>query len=154
MDLCDGVSPIESEDVDRVVDVFEAAVRATHDFVSEADIARFLPLVREAVLGRLATDCVRDRDGRVVGFVGVADGNIAMLFIDPACHGLGIGRRLVRHALDVRGAATVDVYEQNEPAVRFYLSLGFTVVGRSEQNSLGMPYPLLHMQKVGDTPQE
>ncbi|MGY3917267.1 hypothetical protein [Aeromonas australiensis] len=40
-----------------------------------------------------------------------------------------------------RGAVQVDVNEQNEQAVDFYLKMEFTVTGRSP----GKLYPLLHM---------
>ncbi|TMD66902.1 MAG: GNAT family N-acetyltransferase [Chloroflexi bacterium] len=45
-----------------------------------------------------------------------------------------------------RGATTVDVNEQNDQALGFYLRMGFVVVGRSELDSNGKPYPLLHMR--------
>ena len=38
------VSFVSPEDFPRVVDVWEASVRATHDCVSEADIQVFKPL--------------------------------------------------------------------------------------------------------------
>ena len=43
------------------------------------------------------------------------------------------------------GATLVDVNEQNEQAVGFYLKMGFTVTGRSPLDAQGKPYPLLHM---------
>ena len=39
----------------------------------------------------------------------------------------------------------VDVNEQNDDAVGFYASLGFSVVGRSPTDGGGRPFPLLHM---------
>jgi len=36
--------------------------------------------------------------------------------------------------------------EQNEQSLAFYLRLGFKVEGRSEVDSTGKPFPLLHMQ--------
>ena len=43
------VSPVHPEDFPRVVDVWEASVRATHHFVTAADIQFFKPLVREGL---------------------------------------------------------------------------------------------------------
>ena len=43
------VSPVEPGDFQRVVDVWEASVRATHPFVAEADIQFFKPLVRDGL---------------------------------------------------------------------------------------------------------
>ncbi len=41
----------------------------------------------------------------------------------------------------------LDVNEQNPHAVAFYTSKGFDVIGRSETDAAGYPYPLLHMRK-------
>ena len=62
---------------------------------------------------------------QVVGFVGVEDGKVEMLFIHPAWTGQGIGSRLLAYVVDSLGARTVDVNEQNEQAVGFYLRMGF-----------------------------
>lgn len=142
----DEIARVEPEDFDPLVELWEASVRATHDFVTEADIARFTPLVRDALPQIPGLACVRGPDGRVCGFVAVADAKVHMLFIDPARRGHGLGRRLLEHAVQVLGASSLDVNEQNEQAVGFYLRLGFEVVGRSAVDDTGKPYPLLHMR--------
>jgi putative acetyltransferase len=38
------------------------------------------------------------------------------------------------------------VNEQNPAACRFYQACGFVVIGRSEVDDAGRPYPLLHMR--------
>ena len=43
-------------------------------------------------------------------------------------------------------AQQLDVNEQNPQALGFYFRQGFEVVGRSEQDGMGQPYPLLHMR--------
>jgi putative acetyltransferase len=82
----------------------------------------------------------------VAGFVGVAYGKIEMLFIDPLWRGQGIGRSLLLYAVNTLKATDLDCNEQNEQALGFYLHLGFEVVGRSETDGMGKPYPLLHMR--------
>lgn len=127
--------------------MWEASVRATHDFVSEADIALFRPLVSEALASEtLAAACVRDAAGAVSGFIGVADGKVEMLFIAPDGRGQGAGRALLTYAIEQWDAHTLDVNEQNPQAVGFYQRMGFEIVGRSERDGMGKPYPLLHMR--------
>lgn len=146
MQLQAGVFPVHPDDFPRVVDVWEASVRATHHFVSEADLQFFRPLVRDGLpqLSQLA--CVRDEIDEVAGFVGVAHSQVEMLFLHPAARGQGAGRRLLTYAISVFGATTLDVNEQNEQAVGFYQHMGFVVAGRSERDSTGKLYPLLHMR--------
>jgi putative acetyltransferase len=143
--LLEGVHHVRPEEGDRLVDVWEASVRATHHFLSDSDIQFFKPLVLNGLLGLSHLFCVRDMTGDLVGFVGVADGKMEALFVHPSWHRAGIGRRLARHAVVELGATKVDVNEQNEQAVAFYLRLGFRVEARSEVDSMGKPFPLLHM---------
>ena len=45
-------------------------------------------------------------------------------------------------------ADELDVNEQNPQALGFYLHEGFEVVGRSQTDGLGQPYPLLHLRLI------
>ena len=142
----EGVLPVTGRDSDRLLEVWEASVRATHHFLSEPDIQFLKPLVLEGVFHLPHLHCVRDSAGNLVGFVGVADGKMEALFVHPLWHGIGLGRRLAEHAMHKLRATEVDVNEQNEQAVGFYRKLGFEVYGRSELDSTGKPFPLLHMR--------
>jgi putative acetyltransferase len=141
-----GVRPVAFEDLPRVVEVWEASVRATHHFVAEKDILFFRMLVQDGLPHIQHLACVRTTSGEVAGFVGVEGEKIEMLFIHPRWRGMGIGERLTRYAIDELFAAEVDVNEQNEQALGFYLHLGFEVVGRSKLDGTGRPYPILHMR--------
>jgi putative acetyltransferase len=143
-----GISAVRPEDYPRVVEVWEASVRATHHFVSESDIEFFRPWVR-AELPNVDLACVRDPNGVVAGFIAIAHGKVEMLFIHPDWRGKGIGRTLIEYVVSERGATALDVNEQNDQALGFYLRMGFEVVGRSELDGLGKPYPLLHMRLAG-----
>jgi putative acetyltransferase len=149
MQLQDGVLTIVPDDFPQVIKVWEASVRATHDFVSEADINIFRPMVW-AELPRIKNLLgIRGVSGQLAGFIGVVDEKIEMLFIDPEARGMGAGKRLLRYAIDVLNAKTLDVNEQNQQAVGFYLHMGFEVVGRSELDGMGKPYPILHLWLSG-----
>ena len=141
----ESISPVQAEDFPRVLEVWEASVRATHHFVAETDIQYFKTIIPDA-LPDLTSACVRDPNGRVVGYISVAQGKVEMLFIHPAWRGQGIGSCLLRYAVDVLQATTLDVNEQNEQAIGFYLHMGFEVIGRSALDGMGKPYPLLHMR--------
>lgn len=149
MPLRAGVYPIGPTEFPRVVDVWEASVRATHHFVSEADIEVFKPLVRAALPHVAALFGVRGAEDELVGFIGVEDRKVEMLFVHPAWRGQGGGTRLLRYAVDTLGATELDVNEQNEQAVGFYRAMGFEVIGRSERDGMGKPYPLLHLRLHG-----
>ncbi|UBO75732.1 acetyltransferase [Aeromonas rivuli] len=138
------IEPAESGDHMTLIAIWEASVRATHHFLQEEDIATLRPLILEHYFDAVRLYCAR-QDGVIVGFIGVAEGNIEMLFIAPEARGSGVGRQLVDHAIHCLGATRVDVNEQNAQALGFYRRMGFAVVGRSPLDGQGEPYPLLHM---------
>jgi putative acetyltransferase len=133
-----------------LVALWERSVRASHDFLSEADIGELRPRVGEALAGDgLELWVLADPADAPVGFMGLADDEIAALFLDADRRGRGGGRLLVEHAQALRGGAlTVDVNEQNLAAIGFYEALGFTVTGRSPLDGDGRPFPLLHMRRA------
>ena len=129
----------------RVLDIWHGAVDATHYFLSpsdrqeiEAEVVTFLP---QAPLW-LAVD---ERD-HPIGFLLLDGGHMEALFIDPSQRGSGVGRALVQHALRIQPNLTTDVNEQNAQAVGFYEHVGFERIGRSETDSQGRSYPLIHMR--------
>ena len=89
MQLQTGVFSVRIDDYAQLVEVWEASVRATHHFVSEADIHFFRPRVRDALPHMQGLACVRDNNGQAAGFIAVNNGNIDMLFILPARAGKG-----------------------------------------------------------------
>ena len=136
---------VEKADHLQLIEVWEASVRATHDFLVEDDLQELKPLILEQYFDAVDLRCVKNGNGEIQGFCGVHDGNIEMLFISPDARGKGIGAMLAAHAIKEQGASKVDVNEQNEQALGFYQHIGFKVTGRSPVDGQGKPYPLLHM---------
>ena len=138
------ISQVHPADYARVVEVWEASVRATHHFVAASDIEFFRPIVAD-VLQHLRLAAMRDTAGLVVGYVAVSGDMVEMLFIHPDWRGKGIGKALLRYVVETLDAVRLDVNEQNEQAVGFYLHEGFEVESRSELDGFGKPYPILHL---------
>lgn len=131
---------------EQLIEIWEASVRATHDFLAESDLIELKPLILHQYFKAVDLSVARSGEGEILGFCGVSDGNIEMLFVAPKARGKGIGASLARHAISARAATRVDVNEQNEQALGFYEHLGFAVIGRSPLDGQGKPYPLLHMR--------
>lgn len=125
--------------------IWRGAVDATHGFLAEAD--------RDEIEAKLQSNyfpavilSVAERDGRPVGFSGVLDGTLEMLFVDATQRDGGIGTALLTQAIREHGVTKVDVNEQNVSAAGFYAHRGFEAVGRSETDDAGRPYPFLHLR--------
>ena len=73
--------------------------------------------------------------GYTVIYVAVGECHILNICVEPQKHGLGLGRSLLRHALECaidHGAeqAFFEVRPTNHGAMRLYQSMGFVQVGR------------------------
>lgn len=139
------LSATSHERFTELIDVWESSVRATHHFLQEEHIAFFKPLLITEYFKSVELWHVQNSDNRIMGFLGLSDGMIEMLFIHPDFFGKGIGKRLAHFAIHEKHATRVDVNEQNEQAVGFYQHLGFQTIKRSEKDGLGFPFPILHM---------
>lgn len=132
----------------RLIEIWKSSVKATHYFLAKEDF--------EDIKSKLSTyfDHVSlfvyedFQSGNIKGFIGIAEDKIEMLFIEDSSRGEGIGKILINYALKELNAHQVDVNEQNHQAVGFYEHLGFEKIGRSEKDSEGKDYPILHLQKL------
>lgn len=128
--------------VDALAAVWERAVRATHAFVTEDEIALYAPQVRDMLAA--INPLVLRVDGTPLGFLAQSGTHIEALFIDPSLFRRGLGTRLLRQAL-AESARTVDVNEENPPALAFYQANGFTVAARDPCDPAGRSHPILHL---------
>ncbi|MGG4129956.1 acetyltransferase [Paenibacillus illinoisensis] len=140
------IIPYRKQDHAKLVSIWERAVRATHTFLAEKDIVFYKNVVNEALSEMEIWEAVGSAD-EPAGFIGLDGKQIEMLFVDVDKHGQGVGRKLVTHAIGLKGNdLKVDVNEQNEGAAGFYTRMGFVQTGRSELDGSGNPFPLLHLE--------
>ncbi|GBL04831.1 GNAT family N-acetyltransferase [Glaciecola sp. KUL10] len=139
------VEKVLPEYYSEMLDVWENSVRATHDFISDEDIEFFKPIIIEQAFPAVSLRCVKSETGSIIGFVGVHDSKIEMLFILNEERGHGVGTLLLKYAIEKLNACKVDVNEQNPQAVGFYEHMGFKVKSRSPLDDMGKPFPILHM---------
>ncbi|MFK3866652.1 GNAT family N-acetyltransferase [Pseudoalteromonas rhizosphaerae] len=140
------IKSAEQKDYASLIEIWEACVSHTHDFLTQQHIDELKPLILAHYFDAVSLFCCKDNSGKIIGFIGVAGGNIEMLFVEPTFFAKGVGTLLINYAIDNLTATHVDVNEQNPKAHGFYLSRGFEQIGRSELDGQGKPFPLLHMR--------
>ena len=128
-----------------LIDIWERSVRATHNFLPDAEIDNLKPLILNEYFHFVLLHKYVQH-GQIVGFIGTSNDTIEMLFINPDFRGKGVGRVLTNFAVKDLKIKKVDVNEQNFQAIGFYEKLGFKVIGRSELDGQGKPYPILHLK--------
>lgn len=136
------------QDHEQLIQIWERAVRATHTFLEEHHIQFYRDMVSNVLQERQVEVWeALDTEQQPVGFIGLQNNFIEMLFVDPSQHGQGVGRLLIEHTIELKGhLLKVDVNEQNTGAAQFYGKMGFVQIGRSELDGSGNPFPLLHLE--------
>lgn len=132
-----------------IIQIWKNSVDATHDFLTAYDRQE----IEKEVVGFFSETPVwvaTDQQDQPLGFMFLHEGHLEALFVDASARGLGVGKQLVSHALALHPNLSVDVNEQNQQAIGFYQHMGFQVSGRSERDSQGRPYPLLHLTKANE----
>ena len=133
--------------IGALLQLWEASVRVTHDFLTESEIVRIGAYVPEAQQSVRHLAVAKREDGSLAAFLGVEERRIEMLFVAPEERGKGIGRALVSFAAEQFSANEVTVNEQNALAVGFYEKMGFASYRRTQTDEQGGPYPLLYMKR-------
>ena len=131
----------------RLLQVWEDSVRATHLFLSDAEIKDIKAYVPQALNGIAHLVTAEDETGRPVAFMGIENGTLEMLFIAPEERGKGLGRRLLQYGMEHYAVQQLTVNEQNPQARGFYEHMGFHVYKRTDLDEQGNPYPLLYMRR-------
>ena len=133
--------------INALLDVWQASVRASHHFLTEADIRTLTPQAEEALL-QIETLWIVEDDLRPIGFMGVQERKIEMLFLHPDYFRKGVGKELVQRAFCELAVEYVDVNEQNPDATRFYERMGFHTFRCDDTDDQGNPFPILRMKRL------
>lgn len=132
--------------IHKLTIIWQKSVDATHLFLSPQDIKDILPQV---VIGlkQIPILLVSFTDDEPIGFAGIADDKLEMLFLSPDYFQQGIGYKMISTAIQDYQIKYVDVNKQNPKALKFYLRQGFTIFKRSPVDSDNRPFPILHLKK-------
>lgn len=133
--------------INKLTIIWQKSVEATHLFLSPQDIKDILPQVviglkQIPILLVSFTD-----DAAPIGFAGIADDKLEMLFLSPDYFQQGIGYKMISTAIQDYQIKYVDVNKQNPKALKFYLRQGFTIFKHSPVDSDNRPFPILHLKK-------
>lgn len=135
---------IESGERSVLIRIWESAVSHTHRFLKEEDFLYYK--TRLSLYFQQVTLYGFEQEGVLMGFMGVYETTLEMLFVYNEYRGKGIGKELLTYAIQGLEANKVDVNEQNIQTVGFYQYIGFNITGKDDCDGDGKAYPILHMQ--------
>ena len=132
--------------IEQLLKVWESSVKATHLFLLEGEIENIKKYVPQA-LREIPFLIVAENGNQIpVGFVGIVEQHLEMLFISHEERGKGLGKELLEYGIEKYSVNDLAVNEQNPLAKGFYEHMGFEVYKRTECDEQGNPYPLLYMR--------
>ena len=140
--------------LNRLLEVWESSVIATHLFLSNDEIKSIKKYVPQALNEITHLIIAKNEAGSPVAFMGIENGTLDMLFISSEERGRGLGKRLIQYGIKRYAVERLAVNEQNPQAKGFYEHMGFRVYKRTDQDEQGKPYPLLYMSLSPDVNRE
>lgn len=130
-----------------LLEVWESSVKATHQFLSKDEISSIKKYVPQA-LNEIPHLIIIENENQIpVGFMGIVEKHLEMLFIKNDERGKGLGKQLIQYGIENYNINDLAVNEQNPLAKEFYEHMGFKVYKRTDYDEQGNPYPLLYMQR-------
>ncbi|MDC7286847.1 GNAT family N-acetyltransferase [Blautia schinkii] len=133
--------------IERLLEVWESSVKATHLFLSAKEIEDIKKYVPQALKEIPHLIIIENENQVPMGFMGIVEQHLEMLFISDEERGKGLGKELLKYGIEEYSIDDLAVNEQNPLAKGFYEHMGFKVYKRTANDEQGNPYPLLYMSR-------
>lgn len=121
--------------------LWERSTIATHLFLNAEEIAQIKQYLPQSLSEVAHLIIAPNEQGALLGFMGINEQKLKVLFLEPALREQGLGRKLLQYGIDKYG-----VNEQNPQTVGFYKHLGFKIYKRTDLDEQGAPYPFFYMR--------
>ena len=119
------IRKFRQKDIDTVMDIWLSSNIQAHSFIPKEYWMNYFRQVKEIL--PQATVYVYEKNGSVHGFIGLTEHHIEGIFVEESMRGKGIGTQLLNHAKQFFSSLTLQVYEENQSALRFYFKEGFQI---------------------------
>ena len=97
--------------MDDLLKVWEASVRATHLFLSDAEVKQIKTYVPQALAGVEHLIVAENESGQPIAFMGTEENRLEMLLLAPSERGKGLGKQLIQYGVQNYGIQEVTVNE-------------------------------------------
>lgn len=135
-------------DLKKLSRIWLDASLLAHSFIGERRLLEQRVLIEDQYLPNAET-WVAWVGGQPCGFISLLDTFVGGIFVSPDRQGLGIGRQLISHALNLKGNLELEVYTANQQAVDFYTGLGFQELSRRPRDDEGYPFQNARLHLIG-----
>ncbi|MEH0875305.1 N-acetyltransferase [Pectobacterium cacticida] len=122
------IRPYYDSDLDPLMRLWLESTILAHPFIHEDYWRESVSTVRNSYIPQSQT-WVYEEQGSIIGFISILEGRfIGALFVEQHYYGKQIGAALIQHVQAQFNLLSLEVYQQNTRACRFYRRQGFVVV--------------------------
>lgn len=115
------------EDLSAVMNIWLSSNLQAHNFIDEQYWKTNYSLVKEILPQAEISVFENEKTGKIEGFIGLNETHIEGIFVSENSRSKGIGKSLLDATKSSRNKLSLNVYQKNERAIRFYKKEGFIV---------------------------
>ena len=119
------VRNFKNADIDKIMEIWLNSNIEAHNFIDKSYWKKNFEMVKNALTQ--SEIYIYEENNNIMGFVGLVENYIAGIFVEKNFRGKGTGKKLLDYAKSIKNNLTLNVYEKNIGAVKFYKREGFTV---------------------------
>lgn len=120
------IRKFEENDIDLVIQIWKNENIKAHKFISKEYWENNYEYVKE-ILPKAEIYVYIDSD-KIKGFIGMNNNHIEGIFIDTDSQNKGIGTALLNKVKEDKAKLTLNVYDKNKKAIKFYQKNGFEII--------------------------
>ena len=118
--------------INKLLEVWEDSVKATHLFLSNEEIKNIKEYVPQALKEIEHLIIMENENNTPIAFMGIEGKKLEMLFIKNSERGKGLGKQLLNYGIEKYDVNELTVNEQNPNAKGFYEHMEFKTYKRTE----------------------
>ena len=121
------IRKMEKKDIPDVLQIWlETNIRA-HNFIEKEYWTGSYEMVKQILPEAEVYVYEDEKNGQIVGFIGMNNQYVEGLFVKESAQSRGIGKQLLDHAKSRKTELRLGVYQKNVRAMRFYLRENFLI---------------------------
>lgn len=125
------IRQFKKNDLSVVMQIWLDTNIKAHDFIPKEYWENNYEIVKEILPDAEIYVHVDDTAGFIDGFIGLTDNYIAGIFVKEDKQSKGIGKQLLNYVKNIKPNISLDVYQKNTKAVRFYKREQFKFVSEN-----------------------
>ena len=125
------IREFRENDLDIIMQIWIDTNIQAHSFIPKEYWINNYDMVKEMMPQAEVYVYEDDETNQIVGFIGLADDYIAGIFVRNGVQSQGIGKQLLDYMKCIKPRLSLNVYEKNKRAIRFYQREKFMVQSKS-----------------------